>query len=77
MTSAVHPELSSTHWFKSSYSGHGSDCVEAAFLSDGTTAVRDSKRRQGPALLLTREEWTAFVISVRNEKFIRRGSASI
>lgn len=56
------------HWFTSSYSGNGTNCVEIADLT-GTryagVAVRDSKRPSGPALLLPPARFAAFVASVR------------
>src|SRR5262249_40036313 len=44
-----------TVWRKSSYGGNGgSNCVEVARNLDGIVAVRDSKNRDGPVLLLSR-----------------------
>ncbi len=48
-------------WFKSSYSGtEGGDCVEVAVLPSAVH-VRDSKDKDGPALVVTPEAWSAFV----------------
>ncbi|MGH3677418.1 MAG: DUF397 domain-containing protein [Mycobacterium sp.] len=47
-------------WRKSSYSGNNGQCVELAILSDGMTAIRDSKNPNGGIVLLTGAEWTAF-----------------
>ncbi|MEU7184240.1 MULTISPECIES: DUF397 domain-containing protein [Streptomyces] len=48
-------------WYKSSYSGaEGNACVEIAKLTD-EVAIRDSKDTAGPALVVTRASWTAFV----------------
>ncbi|WP_455353542.1 DUF397 domain-containing protein [Streptomyces sp. SYSU K217416] len=48
-------------WFKSSYSGaEHSECVEAAFIL-GVTAVRDSKRPDGPRLTFPRAVWAGFL----------------
>ncbi|MBB2910677.1 hypothetical protein FHS43_001940 [Streptosporangium becharense] len=63
-------ELSTAEWRKSTLSGDdGSDCVEVAVLSTGHRALRDSKNRTGPALLLTPGQWTAFLTGVRNGDF--------
>ncbi|MFH9071610.1 DUF397 domain-containing protein [Streptomyces alboflavus] len=63
------PELApETAWFKSSYSGGtGNNCLEAADLTPhpaGGVGIRDSKNPDGPALLLGRTAWTAFLTSV-------------
>ncbi|MFJ1625345.1 DUF397 domain-containing protein [Streptomyces sp. NPDC088190] len=49
------------------------DCVEAAFLDDGRVAMRDSKDNgNGPALVFTPGEWTAFEGGVVDGEFKRR-----
>ncbi|MFJ2030825.1 DUF397 domain-containing protein [Streptosporangium sp. NPDC087985] len=63
-------ELGNARWRKSTLSGDdGSDCVEIAGLSGGRQAVRDSKDRNGPALILTPGQWTTFVNSIKNGDF--------
>jgi len=58
-----HAEL---HWRKSSYSGgSGTECVEAAFVP-GATAVRDSKRPDGPRLSFGGAAWAGFVEALRD-----------
>ncbi|PPJ35169.1 DUF397 domain-containing protein [Nocardia nova] len=57
-------DLSTASWFKSSHSGGSQDCVEVAFLADGTVGVRDSKNPTGPALAFAPEEWDAFTATV-------------
>ncbi len=52
-------------WFKSSHSGGSQDCVEVAFLADGTVGVRDSKNPTGPALAFTPADWDAFTAAVK------------
>lgn len=47
-------------WRKSSYSGSDTNCVEVAPLP-GSTAVRDSKDRDGGSLVVPRAAWTAFI----------------
>jgi hypothetical protein len=43
--------------------------VEVADLPDGGRAVRDSKDREGPALVFTPGEWSAFAEGVRAGEF--------
>jgi hypothetical protein len=69
MTQVSQP--TTAHWFKSSFSGGSNGCVEVAFLDDGSTAVRDSKDRTGPALIFTPAEWDAFVNGARAGEFDR------
>lgn len=65
-------------WFKSSYSGGNSCCVEVVFDSD-VIRVRDSKYRRDPAsgqddepiLSFTEAEWAAFVAGVKAGEFDR------
>ncbi|MGK8511379.1 DUF397 domain-containing protein [Nocardia asiatica] len=64
-------DLSGAHWFKSSHSGGGQDCVEIAFLDGGHVGVRDSKNRSSPALVFTPSEWDAFTAGIENGKFDR------
>jgi Domain of unknown function (DUF397) len=52
--------LSRLAWRKSSYSSAQGNCVEVATLPGGHTAVRDSRRRTGPALVVTSAAWHAF-----------------
>lgn len=53
-------DLLDAHWFKSSHSQHGGECVEIAHLAAGAVGVRDSKDRSGPALRFAPAEWDAF-----------------
>ncbi|RKN07084.1 DUF397 domain-containing protein [Streptomyces radicis] len=52
-------------WYKSSYStGSGNNCVETADLTHTdhrAVAVRDSKRANGPALLVSPTSWAYFI----------------
>lgn len=62
-------ELANAVWRKSSYSSQG-NCVEAADLPDGGTALRDSKLGDdSPVLKFTRSEWQAFLDGVRDGEF--------
>ncbi|MFE5038155.1 DUF397 domain-containing protein [Streptomyces sp. NPDC056683] len=51
-------------WWKSSASASQSDCVECGIVDEATVAVRDSKRPDGPALLLDRATLCAFTFAV-------------
>ena len=55
-----------TAWYKSSYSGaEGNSCVEIAALVQ-SVGIRDSKDKQGPALLVTPSAWSSFLDLVRS-----------
>lgn len=62
-------EAASLTWRKSTWSIGNGSCVEAARLSDGHLAVRDSKDKAGPALLFTPGEWHAFIAGVKAGEF--------
>ncbi|WP_067894383.1 DUF397 domain-containing protein [Nocardia vaccinii] len=62
-------DLSGAHWFKSTRSGGGQDCVEAAFLDSGLVGMRDSKNPTGPALIFTPSEWDAFTAGIQGGEF--------
>jgi hypothetical protein len=65
-----HTDLSRAVWRKSSYSGgNGGQCVEVATNLPGIVAVRDSKNPDGPKVIFTPAEWTAFVSGVRDGEF--------
>ncbi len=63
-------------WFKSSFSGDGTCCVEVK-LDGGQICVRDSKFRRDPSnvavaepmLAYTPAEWQAFVAGVKAGEF--------
>ncbi|WP_280349907.1 DUF397 domain-containing protein [Nocardia abscessus] len=56
----MNTSLSDVTWFKSSYSSAEKDCVEVAFLGEGSVGVRDSKNPAGPALVFTPTQWDSF-----------------
>jgi hypothetical protein len=63
-------DLHSAVWRKSSYSGsNGGQCVEVASSLPGVIAVRDSKDREGPVLVLAPGAWRAFVAAARSGDF--------
>ncbi|MEU8463869.1 DUF397 domain-containing protein [Streptomyces sp. NPDC029003] len=59
--------LSSARWRRSSRSTGMNNCVEAAALTGGLLAVRDSKRADGPAVLFTGPAWNGFLACVRED----------
>lgn len=62
----------SLHWFKSSYSANGGQCVEVAtnlLATHGTVPVRDSKDTSGPVLGLSATSFSAFVAGVKAGEF--------
>ncbi|MFJ1731459.1 DUF397 domain-containing protein [Streptomyces sp. NPDC088254] len=68
----AHVEDSSTlpvTWWKSSASGTQSDCVECGIVDGQTIAVRDSKRPNGPALLLSRATLAGLVAGIKAGDF--------
>jgi hypothetical protein len=64
-------DLSRAAWRTSAHSGGNGSCVEIANLpgsrtgTPGAIAVRDSKDRQGPALIFSTNEWAAFTLRVK------------
>jgi Domain of unknown function (DUF397) len=54
------------NWQKSSFSGaNGGNCVEVAGDGPGVVAVRDSKDPDGPALVFSPADWSAFISSLK------------
>ncbi|MFF7442502.1 DUF397 domain-containing protein [Streptomyces sp. NPDC008122] len=59
-------DLSAATWRSSSYSNtSGGDCLEVADNAPGLVPVRDSKRPDGPVLLLPAAVWAPFVEAVK------------
>lgn len=56
-------------WHRSTLSGDQGNCVEVAHMSDGTTAVRDSKHPDRAVLVFSAREWSAFLNAVRAGEF--------
>ncbi|WP_214364419.1 DUF397 domain-containing protein [Pseudonocardia sp. H11422] len=56
-------------WRKSRVSNPSGDCVELAELGGGDIAVRNSRDPDGPALVYTRTEMSAFLCGARLGEF--------
>ncbi|MGI5347011.1 DUF397 domain-containing protein [Streptomyces sp. CA-250714] len=56
------------HWFKSSYSNNGGNCLEWApeLATTGAVPVRDSKDTNREPLRFSAAAWTAFVGNVKH-----------
>ncbi|MDP5313182.1 DUF397 domain-containing protein [Streptomyces poriferorum] len=57
--------MTSFRFTKSSYSEPNGECVEVARNIPSAVAVRDSKRADGPVLLLAPTAWHAFQAGLR------------
>lgn len=61
-------ESSRLNWRKASYSGtNGGGCVEVATNIPRMVAVRDSKDPDGPALVLSTDQWAGLVARIRSD----------
>jgi hypothetical protein len=59
--------LERAEWRKSTYSGgNGGGCVEVARNLPEVVAVRDSKDREGPALIFTPAAWRGLVQELKD-----------
>ncbi|MET8872287.1 DUF397 domain-containing protein [Nocardia sp. NPDC004604] len=63
-------DLSDAIWRKAG-DGTGKDSVEVALLAEGHVALRDGKNPDGPVLVFTPGEWTAFTAGVHDGEFDR------
>ncbi|MFF3730292.1 DUF397 domain-containing protein [Streptomyces sp. NPDC002476] len=62
----------SPHWFKSSYSSNGGQCVEVASnlaAMYDIVPVRDSKNPNGPVLNASADAFTSFVTGIKSDDF--------
>ena len=64
-------DVTGARWRKSSFSSGdgGNNCVEVAFLPDGTVAVRDTKNRSLPPHIHTAPAWRALLTAIRAGEF--------
>ena len=61
--------LGSLRWLNSRRSNPSGNCVEVAELPDGGVAVRNSRDPEGPALIYTSAEITAFILGAKDGDF--------
>jgi Domain of unknown function (DUF397) len=64
-------DLSRAVWRKSRRSQQSGACVEVARNLTGIVAVRDSKHRDGPVLILAPRDWQTFVNGVKAGEITR------
>ncbi|WP_416970357.1 DUF397 domain-containing protein [Streptomyces sp. 4F14] len=64
-------EPASPHWFKSSYSSNGGNCLEVAdvIASRGAVLVRDSKNLDASALDVSALAFASFTAGVKDGMF--------
>jgi len=62
-------ELGEVRWQKSHYSNPNGECVELAALPNGEFAMRNSRFPDGPVLVYTRGEITAFLAGAKAGEF--------
>jgi hypothetical protein len=61
--------VTEVHWRTSRRSNPKGNCVEVAPLPDGGVAMRNSRHREGPVLVYTRAEMTAFLLGAKDGDF--------
>ena len=70
MNGSTTSDLRSLLWLKSRRSNPSGNCVEVAELPDGAgVAVRNSRDPEGPALIYTSAEITAFILGAKDGDF--------
>ncbi|TQS45401.1 DUF397 domain-containing protein [Cryptosporangium phraense] len=63
-------DLSQAHWRKATRStGANTGCVEVAANLPEVTAIRDSKRPEGGAHVVSREAFAAFLSDVKSGRY--------
>ncbi|ELP65648.1 DUF397 domain-containing protein [Streptomyces turgidiscabies] len=61
--------LQGVTWLRSRRSAVEGNCIELAELPGGEVAVRNSRDPEGPALIYTRAEFTAFLAGAQDGEF--------
>ncbi len=61
--------LSQAIWRKARRSAHNGGCVEVAANLDGVAAIRDSKRPEGGAHVVSREIFAEFLADVKSGRY--------
>ncbi len=61
--------LSQAIWRKARRSAHNGGCVEVAANLDGVAAIRDSKRPEGGAHVVSREAFAEFLADVKSGRY--------
>jgi hypothetical protein len=65
-------DLNRAHWRKASFSnGANTGCVEIAGNLHGVIAIRDSKRPEDGAHIVTREAFAAFLADIKDGRYDR------
>jgi Domain of unknown function (DUF397) len=62
-------DLSRAAWRKSTRSNAEGACIEVADNLAGVVALRDSKDKAGPVLVLSPDEWRAFIDGAKAGEF--------
>ncbi len=62
-------DLSHAIWRKALRSAHNGGCVEIAANLSGVTAIRDSKRPEGGALVISRDSFAEFLAEAKAGRF--------
>ena len=62
-------DLSQAIWRKASLSALNGGCVEVAVNLPGITAVRDSKRPEGGAIVVDRAAFARFLLDVQRGRY--------
>lgn len=63
-------DASRAFWFKSTFSAMNGSCVEVGRLLPDRIGVRDTKDNgDGPVLVFTPAEWTAFIAGAKSGQF--------
>ncbi|MGI8307143.1 DUF397 domain-containing protein [Saccharopolyspora hattusasensis] len=68
----IQPHTRTLIWLTSRYSNDADNCVQWARVADGVL-VGDSKRPDGPTVLLTLDEWRSFLGRVRSDDAVDTG----